>query len=551
MSRQLRPPLQRLAAALSPTGGHERRRALLAGVAMLAAAVVAVVVVLATSGSPTPPATGAARLVPADALVYVHVSTDPEREGVQRALRLIDRFPSLPRVRDRVLQRLSSLGTGVSFQRDVRPWLGKEAALALLNTRTQTAGSLLIVAVADRGRADAFLRRVGGPAGSTDYRGIRITNYGNVAAAFVGRYLVLAPPESVRAAVDVRAGRAPSLARAPTFRRASRGLPAGRVLDAYASPDGVARVLAPQGGALGAAGALLDQPALAGVALALTASDGGAQLQIHSIRDPARARRLGIGRPQPFAPRLLGSIPADAMAYIGLTHLDRAAARLLTAGLAGGGAGARITVLLQRAQRDLQRRTGVNLRRDVLPLFQGEVALWLAPATPAPVLTLVSSTRDEQATREAFAQLQVPLARLLAPPSSNAPVPTWQERDLGDGVQDFQLRLSPGIELDYAVFGGKLVVSTALAGVRAVKGAKRRLADDPSFQATLGDRPDRVTSLVFLDFSELLALGERTGLSDSRSYLAVRDDLRKIKAVGAAATGSGDESTTKVFIQIP
>jgi hypothetical protein len=87
--------------------------------------------------------------------------------------------------------------------------------------------------------------------------------------------------------------------------------------------------------------------------------------------------------------------------------------------------------------------------------------------------------------------------------------------------------------------------------VRAVKAGKQHLTDDGSFKATLGDRPDQVTSLVFLNFSELLALGERTGLSDSRAYLSIRDDLRKVKAVGASATGSGGESTTKVFIQIP
>jgi hypothetical protein len=240
------------------------------------------------------------------------------------------------------------------------------------------------------------------------------------------------------------------------------------------------------------------------------------------------------------------------MAYIGLTHLERAGARLLQAGLAGGGAGRQITTLLQRAQRDLQRRTGVNLRRDVLPLLQGEVALWLTPAVPAPMLSLIAATDDEAATREALAKLQIPLARLLAPPSARAPaIPAWQERDLGGGVQAFQLRLAPGAELDYGVFKGKLVVSTSLNGIRAVKEGGKSLPDDGSFQTTLGDRPDQVTSLVFLNFSQLLELGERTGLSESRAYLAVRDDLRKVKAVGAAATGSGDESTTKVFIQIP
>ena len=95
------------------------------------------------------------------------------------------------------------------------------------------------------------------------------------------------------------------------------------------------------------------------------------------------------------------------------------------------------------------------------------------------------------------------------------------------------------------------MVSTSLAGVRAVKQRKGSLEDNPSFEATVGGHPEKVSSLVFLDFSQLLALGERTGLSDSRSYLAVREDLRKVKAAGAAATGSDSESTTELFIEIP
>src|ERR671937_206051 len=151
----------------------------------------------------------------------------------------------------------------------------------------------------------------------------------------------------------------PSLARASAVRPASQGLP------------------------LGAAGALLDQPALAGTAVALTPHSNGVQLLVHSVLGPARARQLAGLRAKPFTPHLLGSVPANAMAYLGLPLLERAGARLLEAGLAGGGARRQITGLLQRAQRDLQRRTGVNLRRDILPLLQGEVALWLSPAVPA------------------------------------------------------------------------------------------------------------------------------------------------------------------------
>jgi hypothetical protein len=499
-------------------------------------------------GDEPPPPDGAARAVPASALVYVHLSTDRERDAVRRALDLADRFPGFPRVRSGLLRRLSAAGPGVSFERDVEPWLGDEAALALLTTRGTTAGSLVVLDVRDRRAAQRFLARVGGPPGRTSYRGTAISSYGNAASAFAGRYLLIGPPASLRAGLDAFARRSPALARSAAYRRATRDLPAARVADVYASPEGVTRLLATQGGALGAAGALIDQPALAGTSMSLVPEDEGARLRVHSVLDRRAAARQP--RTRPFAPELVESVPEDAMAYFGLTRLDRAATRLIGAGLAGGGAGRRVTDLLRRASRDLGRRGGVDLRRDVLPLFQGEVALWLAPAIPAPVLTLISSTDDEDRTREAFARLQPSLARLLGRPEAGT-IPGFEQRDIGDGVQAFQLRLGPGVELDYAVFDGKLVVSTSLDGLRQVKDADHSLAENGSFQATVGDRPDDVTSLVFLDFSELLRLAERTGLSDSRAYLGVREDLRKVRALGAAAYGGRDESTTELFIEIP
>ncbi len=524
------------------------RRHRTATVLVALAAIVALVFGLRACGGEDaePPAAGAARMVPADALVYLHVSTDGSRPAVDRALALAERFPSFPRLRDGVLRRLGQAGAGVSFDRDVRPWLGREAALALLNTPGATAGSLIVLDVTDRRRAQDFLRKVAGRPRSVRYRGTPILEYGNASAAFVDGDLAIGQVAGLRAAIDAQAGRLPSLARAATFRRAAGGLPAGRVADAYASPEGVTRLLAPQGGVLGAAGALVSQPALQGVALALTPEGDGARLTVRSALDARAARRRPRGRP--FEPALIDSVPENAMAYLGLTRLDRAAGRLLSAGLAGGGAGRQVSQLLARLRTDLARRGGVDVRRDVLPLFQGEVALWLAPDVPAPVLTLIAATDDEEATREAFARLQQPIARLLA--ARGDPAPAFREVDV-DGAQAFQLRLGPGIELDYAVFDGKLVISTSLAGVRAVKGRERSLADDPSFRATLGDRPDRVTSLVFLDFRQLLRLAERTGLNDSRSYLAIRRDLEQIEAVGAAAAGGDTETTTELFFQIP
>ncbi|MCW2967221.1 MAG: hypothetical protein JWM71_993, partial [Solirubrobacteraceae bacterium] len=86
-------------------GIHARRRAV--AVAVLAA-VVAVAIVLATAGSsPQGPPDAAARLVPADVLAYVHVSTDGGRDAVRRALALARRFPAYRALRGQLLARLT------------------------------------------------------------------------------------------------------------------------------------------------------------------------------------------------------------------------------------------------------------------------------------------------------------------------------------------------------------------------------------------------------------------------------------------------------------
>jgi hypothetical protein len=60
-----------------------------------------------------------------------------------------------------------------------------------------------------------------------------------------------------------------------------------------------------------------------------------------------------------------------------------------------------------------------------------------------------------------------------------------------------------------------------------------------------------VGSVGFLDFSQLLDLGEQTGLNDSRAYLAARDDLRKIRAVGVSSSGAEGETTSEIILSIP
>src|SRR4051812_12718565 len=87
------------------------RTVLAAGGAVLLLVVVAVVALARGGdggGSPAPPAADAAKLVPSNALVYVHLSTDRGRSATGDAAKVADRFPSWPALRDGIVSRLQA-----------------------------------------------------------------------------------------------------------------------------------------------------------------------------------------------------------------------------------------------------------------------------------------------------------------------------------------------------------------------------------------------------------------------------------------------------------
>ncbi len=496
------------------------------------------------------PATGAAKVVPADALAYVNVSLDSGRPAVAQALKLAKGFPDYPLAVAAIQARLAILAGGAGagpFAQSIKPWLGNEAAIALLSTPTTTAGSLLVLDVRDRGKARAFLTR-GGASQVASYRGTQLlrTNSGNE-AAFVSHFLLLGGDASVRAAVDVAGGHAPSLAAGTTYRRAAAGEPDDRVLDAYASAPGVRRVLAGQSGLPAALGELLYQPALSGISVALSPAHGGARVRIHSALDSSLLQVSGTPGAA-FKPSLAGAIPSGSMLLLDVAGLPRVAPRVLAAGAAGGVAG-QVGPLLSRLGNALASE-GVNLN-SLLALFNGETAAAITSTSGKPALLIVSRTANEQRVRTQLAALEIPLQQLF-PAAAVGPgqAPAFNDRQV-DGVAVHQLALAPGLELDYAVNGGLLMVSTGVSAIAAAVSHQRSLAGDARYRVAFPGGSEKVTSLLFLDFSQLLSLGEQTGLTKSAQFRALRPDLQRIRAVGLRSTRGEADSTAELFLQIP
>lgn len=528
-----------------------------AGVGLLAL-IVAIVVLIGFGGGSGedsgPPAADAAALVPADALAFLHLSTDGDRAAVQRALELSQRLGAESALRDQ-LSGLLGGGDGatpVDFDRDVRPWLGAEAALALTDEGRGTAGSLLLLSVTDEEGARDYLARTAGPARRGRYAGTATASYGNgTVSAFVGGFLAVGQQATVRGAIDRERGAdgARALAEDPDYRRATARLPQERALDAYATVDGVRRLLAPASGLLGLAGTLLDQPGLRATGLSLSAEEHAARVRITTVLD-ARGRT----RPATFTPTLAGSVPADAIAYLGFPGLERAAPLLLSlgglggAGAAGSGSGAAglagdTAALLSQAGR-LLAADGVDFARDVLPLFGGEVAIVAVEVDGAPQLALLARVGDAGRAAAGLRRLEPAIARLFTPAGGAAP--TFSDARAG-GVASRRLESGEGFEVDYALSRGTLAVSTSAAALAAVVRPRGAIDGNADYKAVIHDSQSELTSIVFFDFSQLLSLFEPLGLTSDSGLGA---DLQRIRAVGLTSTGEA-QTTAELTFEIP
>ena len=97
-----------------------------------------------------------------------------------------------------------------------------------------------------------------------------------------------------------------------------------------------------------------------------------------------------------------------------------------------------------------------------------------------------------------------------------------------------QLALSAGLQLDYAVFRGLVVISTGMQGIAAV--AERTggtLSGSAPYRAVLGGHPTWVTALIYADLGTLVSAGASTGLTSTLS--AITDDLKRVGAVGLSS----------------
>ncbi len=114
-----------------------------------------------------------------------------------------------------------------------------------------------------------------------------------------------------------------------------------------------------------------------------------------------------------------------------------------------------------------------------------------------------------------------------------------------------ELGLGPGLQVDYAVFNGLVVVSTSITAIDQVASRSRSLGGDNAYKTALSDQPEQVSSVLFTDFSQLLRLGEQTGLTSGARIRELLPDLAKVRTIGLSSANGKSDTTTELRLEIP
>jgi Protein of unknown function (DUF3352) len=533
------------------------RELILAGSAGLVVVVVIALVAVpnlpcqAPGGDECSPPDDAIELVPGDSLAYLHADTDPDTQQYENAAEIADRLPKLT---DQLINRLPGpTGGTFSYRREVAPWLGEEAAVAVIPVRSGKRDVTTLLEIGDEEGANRFVQDLTGDEPRTEsYRDHELGTSGGLTVATAGDFVVAGPDAAVKRVIDTDAG-GRSLADSEPADEVRDALPDLRLAELIVSEQGAAELLAP-GGSLAPFEAFVNARATLEAGAALVAREDGFELEIHSVLDPDAANAPGFFAAFPsFEPALEGSVGEGALAYLALGDPEQSLAGLLsqaTAEAPGIAAG------FERVAERLRRSGNVNLEQDILPLLTSQAAVAVEPSVGGsdavvagvPFVSLIVEEVDAEAATEALSHLQAPLVKALEP-QRGLQAPVFKEQEI-EGVRVQSLTISPTVELTYAIVDGKLVLSTDPAGVRQVASGSSSLEDSERFSMATENLPEEVSALLYLNLGGLLGVAEQAGLGEDPAYALFSGELRKLEGLAVAVDRAEDAIDTKIRVTV-
>ena len=175
---------------------------------------------------------------------------------------------------------------------------------------------------------------------------------------------------------------------------------------------------------------------------------------------------------------------------------------------------------------------------DVLRLFEGEVAFYVAPGAPIPEVTLLLDPDDPAQARDSA-------ERLLRSLAAMAVGEVTEDGDVTTAVFD-------GFTVNLAVVEGTVVITTTKAAIAGL-GSGDKLTDTDRYKDALeaAGAPDQYTGLLWIDLEEAIALAMGFASVSGESVPSeVSRNLEPLRSVVAYGEKDGDLVKSLVFVGI-
>jgi hypothetical protein len=447
-------------------------------------------------------ADSAAGIAPASAAAYVSVNTDVESDQWENLTALLERFPG----RDRL----------VAF---LRQQLEEEAGLTWDDLRAAAGGSVEVVLFDLEGGDESVVMLVQ-PEDEAAFQRVLEAADQELVTRELEEWTAVA---ASAAAIDrFEQGREESaLADDDGFQELMGELPDQALVKAWFDGTGAAEAVTKQLGASSTLGTLQPEA----VSLAVEAVDQGMRLLVHIRNDDVDVETPDFGE-------LAEQVPSDAFAFVSAHGHDgqlKVTEQLRNLPGFGNAAG------------EVERMVGVTLE-DVGTLLNKEIVLWVRPGAIIPEVTLALEVDDEAKARSTVDRIfsGIPLGEVQR-----------TERKVGD-VDATQIQLGD-FALLYAVFDGKLVVTTQTSGIEALTGDVDRLMDEGRYEAALeaAGVPDGENVIAWVDLKRTLDVVETlAGLQGEPIPPDVRANIEPLESIVLSADPSFEDGSIRLFVHV-
>ena len=484
-------------------------------------------------------------LIPGTVAAYVKFSLHPSVQQQQALQDLLSRFPSSVRgqvgskIDDALESGLKDLG--LSYKKDVKPWVGGQIALAVLAPGGATSdvpstvpNVIGIIPVKDASSAQTALSKIKAKAPKAPAYEVM----GGV--VYIGR--TQGDIDTFRNAVT--AGH--TLADNATYTREHDRAGGDGLFFAYADLSKLAGV------APSLRGDILGGSALTGgtgiVAASLRATSQGLALNAHSsVPTSAKSPKGGTFKLLPQTPDdLLGSV-----SFFDLGDLVGNALKALSGGLSVSPVstkGQQIPGLSEvtSALQDVERSLGLNLQKDLLPWLRGELSIVVGPVTtpPIPDIGILIQPTDQAALGRTLKALREHLGPLA---HSFGGTVTTQSNGL-------TVRISGGPAIVVRTSSDRVVIATEAYANRLLHTSGATLAGDTVYKAAV-DASKPTTFQVFLRLDRIRTLVEGfLKLTNPGSYSTYETKyqplLKPLQALGIQTTVNGSQQDFRLILTI-